>query len=75
MKKAVKGNRKIGKHQKNRLIIASSKQNFQLNRVLMAGQIVIFEPLRDKTNKMTVRPASAQSDRSLRCPHEESLGP
>ena len=29
------------------------------------------EPPHDKTNKM----ASAQSDQSLHCPHEESLGP
>ena len=37
----------------------------------------------DKTNKVSVRPAktqislgwSAQSDQSLRCPHEESWGP
>ena len=36
----------------------------------------------DKTNKMSVRPAktqitwaSAQSDQSLRCPHEETLDP
>ena len=36
----------------------------------------------DKTNKMTLRPvktqislASAQSDQSLRCPHDESLEP
>ena len=46
------------------------------------------EPRYDKTNKVTVllakthislgiRPAlaSVQSDQSLRCPHEESLGP
>ena len=40
------------------------------------------EPTHDKTNKMTVRPAKtrislgdAQSDQSLRCPHEETLGP
>ena len=38
----------------------------------------VYEPRHDKTNKMTVRPAktqSAQSDQSLRCPQEESLGP
>ena len=42
----------------------------------------IYEPPHDKTNNVTVRPAktqislaSAQSDQSLRCPHEESLGP
>ena len=41
----------------------------------------LFEPPHDKTNKVSVRPAetdawaSAQSDQSLRCPHEESLGP
>ena len=31
----------------------------------------VFEPPHDKTNKV----ASIQSDRSLRCPHEETLGP
>ena len=42
----------------------------------------INEPRHDKTNKMAVRPAKTkisldipQSDQSLRCPHEESLGP
>ena len=41
-----------------------------------------FEPPRDTTNKVACAPsvdrsawASAQSDQSLRCPHEESLGP
>ena len=41
-----------------------------------------FEPPHDKTNNMVVRPAkirsawaSAQSDQSLRCPHEERLEP
>ena len=40
------------------------------------------EPHHDKTNKMAYAPsedrstwASAQSDQSLRCLHEESLGP
>ena len=41
------------------------------------------EPQHDKTNKMNCAPsedsrlawASAQSDQSLRCPHEERLGP
>ena len=40
-----------------------------------------YEPRHDKTNKATVCPAktqitwaSAQSDQSLHCPHEESLG-
>ena len=39
------------------------------------------EPPRNKTNKVACAPsedwsawASAQSDQSLRCPHEESLG-
>ena len=42
---------------------------------------IIFEPRHDKTNKMCpgrrLRSAwaSAQSDQSLRCPHEESLSP
>ena len=36
----------------------------------------LFEPQHDKTNKMIVPLAeSAQSDHSLRCPHEETLGP
>ena len=34
-----------------------------------------FEPWHDKTNKMSVRPAKTQSYQSLRCPHEETLGP
>ena len=42
-----------------------------------------YEPPHDKTNKIRpLRPAktpislaSAQSDQSLRCPHEETLGP
>ena len=38
----------------------------------------LFEPPYDKTNKMACAPsedwASTQSDQSLRCPHEESLG-
>ena len=38
------------------------------------------EPPRDKTNKMIFAPSEdsdqrAQSDQSLRCPHEETLGP
>ena len=44
--------------------------------------IKTVEPRHDKTNKMSVRPAkiqislgTTQSDQSLRCPHEESLGP
>ena len=42
----------------------------------------VYEPRHDKTSKMAVRPAKtqislgiAQSDQSLRCPHEEALGP
>ena len=36
----------------------------------------LYEPRHDKTNKVRVRPAlaSAQSDQSLRCPHEETMG-
>ena len=36
-------------------------------------QMIIYEPPHDKTNKMTC--ASAQSDWSLHCRHEESWGP
>ena len=42
---------------------------------------LLFEPLNDKTNKMTVRPAKTQislgiqSHQNLRCPHEKNLGP
>ena len=34
-----------------------------------------IEPRYDKTNKMSLRTASALSDQSLRCPHEERLSP
>ena len=39
-----------------------------------------YEPPHDKTNKMSCAPSedsdqTAQSDQSLRCPHEESFGP
>ena len=44
--------------------------------------IYMYEPPHDRTNKMACAPsedrsawASAQSDQSFRCPHEESLGP
>ena len=44
--------------------------------------ILTNEPELGKTNKLTMHPvktqialASAQSDQSLRCPHEERLGP
>ena len=37
----------------------------------MQALFIIIEPPHGKTNKM----ASAQSDQSLRCPHEESLDP
>ena len=54
-----------------------------LNVVMEATRMnSLNEPSHDKTNKMTVRPAntqislaSAQSDQSLRYPHEETLGP
>ena len=44
------------------------------------GPRYINETPHDKTNKMVYAPsvcaqASAQSDQSLRCPHEESFGP
>ena len=32
----------------------------------------LYEPRHDKTNKVIVRPASVQSDKSLRCPLEDS---
>ena len=51
----------------------------------MDNNIGLHEPQHVKTNKMSVRLAKtqirlgirpdAQSDQSLRCPHEESLGP
>ena len=36
-----------------------------------------FKPLHDKTNKMACVPSedSDQPNQSLRCPHEDSLGP
>ena len=49
---------------------------------LWADTDIRNEPPHDKTKNVVVRPAktqislaSAQSDQSLRCPHEESLGP
>ena len=40
----------------------------------------LFGPPHDKTNKMACTPSedsdqTGQSDQSIRCPHEESLGP
>ena len=38
----------------------------------------VYEPRHDKTNKKAVCQAKiqiSQSDQSLRCPHEEALGP
>ena len=51
---------------------------------VLLGQISgsLYEPRHDKTNKVMCAQrrlrstwASTQSDRSLRCPHEKSLGP
>ena len=56
-------------------------KNFWKNEISKIVQDFVIEPPHDKTNEMTVRLAktqsvwaSAQSDQSLRCPHEESLG-
>ena len=52
-----------------------------LTATLMAinlNPLLSCEPQHDKTNKVTVCPVKTQislSDQSLRCPHEESLGP
>ena len=50
--------------------------------IIVEGFKQLYEPPRDKTNKVSGAQrrlrsawASAQSDQSLRCPHEESLGP
>ena len=48
-----------------------------------SSSFVTFEPPLDKTNKMVCVPSGEDSDQpghppsliSLRCPHEESLGP
>ena len=46
------------------------------NKIDLVSHVTLFEPPHDKTNKMVVRPAApAQSDQSLRCLHEETLGP
>ena len=51
---------------------------------MLLAELSRNEPPHDKTNKMACAPsedsnqsawASAQSDQSLRCPHEESLDP
>ena len=55
---------------------------FIVSRLKSPWKIKEYEPPHDKTNKMTCAQrrrilvwASAHSDQSLRCPHEESLGP
>ena len=53
---------------------------FKYNNYLPAlCEIILYEPPDDKTNKMMWcahrERASAQSDQSLLCPYEESLGP
>ena len=43
------------------------------------NSLLTYEPRHDKTNKLAVRPAKTHISlgirQSLRCPHEESLGP
>ena len=53
----------------------------QTNKTKQKTKQNAYEPRHDKTNKMAVRPANTQQNGyapnliSLRCPHEESLGP
>ena len=58
------------------------KRNHHFHIYHWESEEIQYGPRHDKTNKMVVRPArlrsawaSAQSDQSLRCPHEESMGP
>ena len=62
-------------------ILSKVAHNVMIN-TLDFPQALQIEPRHDKTNKVSGRPAktriswaSAQSDQSLRCLHEESLGP
>ena len=61
------------------IVIVRQRQNLiSTDSVYHAPEVLCgtsYEPQHDKTNKITVRPAKTQSDQSLRCPHEESLGP
>ena len=57
-------------------------QHDKTNKMTCALNEDSDEPQHDKTNKMSVHPAKTQislgicpSDQSLRCPHEETLGP
>ena len=57
-------------------LCATKVPNWNQRHYFTPGRRLVFkslqyEPPHDKTNEM----ASAQSDQSLRCPHEESLGP
>ena len=61
---------------------SSAEKQLAERQLTLNHWTVTAEPRHDKTNKVSVRPAKtqislgiAQSDHSLRCPHEESLGP
>ena len=51
------------------VIVKSSSTSF------FDEELKSVKPPHDRTNNMVVRPAKAQSEQSLRCPHEESLVP
>ena len=60
----------VNKQRGRDFLVWSLYFNFQCIKAIR--QIELWH---DKINKMTVRPASAQSDQNLRCLHEESFGP
>ena len=65
---------------KEALALLCGLVNLQMYICISAGS-VIYEPVHEKNNKMACAPSedsgqpAAQSDQSLNCPLEESLGP
>ena len=64
------------------IVFSISEKVFSLD-IFCLNIIILFEPPHDKTNKVACAPIEdsdqpgnppSQSDQSLRCPHEESLG-
>ena len=82
--KKKKKKKRTKKQQQQQKSYNHNQQLFVRNNINRSPESVTikYEPPHDKSNKMTVRPAkiqislaSAQSDQSFRCPHEEGLGP
>ena len=70
-------------HSSNFRVITTNFLGVRIFRKFTVSINALIEPQHDKTNKMTCAPgedsrsawASAQSDQSHCCPHEETLSP